>query len=155
MTDLLFAATSKQVSLGLWICGAFNWVRLLVNIIMQFLGALAAAGIVSVLLPGRLQAETSLGSGATVAQGFFLEVILTGQLVMTIIMLAVEKSRTSFIAPLAIGLTLFVDHLIGKSTSGPHLIADTWLSLLSEEPARESSHTCEQLADQTKLSPSP
>lgn len=84
---------------------------------MQFLGGLAAAGIVSLLLPGRLQAETSLGSGATIVQGFFLEVILTGQLVMTIIMLAVEKSRTSFIAPLAIGLTLFVDHLIGNSPS--------------------------------------
>lgn len=34
---------------------------------------------------------------------------------MTIIMLAVEKSRTSYIAPLAIGFALFVAHLIGMS----------------------------------------
>lgn len=82
---------------------------------MQLAGGIVAAGLVSALLPGPLQAETSLGSNATTVQGFFIEVILTAELVMTIIMLAVEKSRTSFIAPLAIGLTLFIDHLIGKS----------------------------------------
>lgn len=82
---------------------------------MQFVGGIAAAGIISALLPGSLQAESSLGSGTTIAQGFFLEAFLTAQLVMTIIMLAVEKSRTSFIAPLAIGMTLFVDHMVGKS----------------------------------------
>lgn len=85
---------------------------------MQCVGALVAAALVSALLPGRLQVETSLGSGATTTQGFFLEVFLTAELVMTIIMLAVEKSRTSFIAPLAIGLTLFVDHLVGMWFQG-------------------------------------
>lgn len=83
---------------------------------MQFLGGIAAAGLVSVLLPGPLQAENALSSGASVAQGIFLEMILTAELIFTIIMLAVEKSRTSFMAPLAIGLALFVAHLIGKST---------------------------------------
>lgn len=82
---------------------------------MQFLGAIAAAGLVSVLLPGShpLQAENALSSGATFVQGLFLETLLTSQLVMTVIMLAVEKSRTSFIAPLAIGLAIFIAHLIG------------------------------------------
>lgn len=36
---------------------------------------------------------------------------------MTIIMLAVVKSRTSFMAPLAIGLSLFIGHLIGTILS--------------------------------------
>lgn len=81
---------------------------------MQFLGALAAAGLVTAILPGTLQAENALSSGATATQGLFLEIILTAELVMTIIMLAVEKSRTSFIAPLGISLALFVAHLIGK-----------------------------------------
>lgn len=82
---------------------------------MQFLGAIAAAGLVSGLLPGSLQAENALASGATTIQGLILETLLTAELVMTIIMLAVEKSRTSFIAPLAIGLALFIAHLIGMS----------------------------------------
>lgn len=82
---------------------------------MQCAGAVAAAGAVSALLPGPLQAENSLGSGTTIVQGFFLEMILTAELVMTIIMLAVEKSRVSFMAPLVIGMTVFVDHLVGMS----------------------------------------
>ncbi|KKY30474.1 putative aquaporin [Diaporthe ampelina] len=104
-----------RVAIGLWIAGAFDWVRLLCVIPVQFLGAITAAGVVSALLPGKLQAENSLSSGTLPVQGLFLEVILTAELVMTIIMLAVEKSRTSFIAPLAIGFALFVAHLIGKS----------------------------------------
>lgn len=80
---------------------------------MQFLGAIAAAALVSALLPGPLQAENALSSGATVLQGLFLEAILTAELILTIIMLAVEKSRTTFMAPLAIGLALFIAHLIG------------------------------------------
>lgn len=86
---------------------------------MQFLGAIAAAALVSVLLPGPLQAENALGSGATVIQGLVIEVILTAELVMTIIMLAVEKSRTSYIAPFAIGLALFIAHLIGTTMTDP------------------------------------
>lgn len=110
-----FRLTGVQVAIGLWIAGAFDWIRLVCVIPVQFLGAITAAGVVSALLPGKLQAENSLSSGTEPVQGLFLEVILTAELVMTIIMLAVEKSRTSFIAPLAIGFALFVAHLIGMS----------------------------------------
>ncbi|KAG6361407.1 hypothetical protein INS49_009634 [Diaporthe citri] len=109
---------NPAVAIGLWIAGAFDWVRLVCVIPVQFLGAITAAGVVSALLPGKLQAENSLSSGTLPVQGLFLEVILTAELVMTIIMLAVEKSRTSFIAPLAIGFALFVAHLIGINYTG-------------------------------------
>ncbi|KAF3761722.1 hypothetical protein M406DRAFT_64863 [Cryphonectria parasitica EP155] len=109
---------NPAVSLALWIAGAFDWVRLICVVPMQFGGAIAAAGLVSLLLPGPLQAENALASGATFVQGLFLETILTAQLVMTVLMLAVEKSRTSFIAPLAIGLALFIAHLIGINYTG-------------------------------------
>lgn len=81
---------------------------------MQFAGGIAAAALVSGIFPNKLQAANSLSDNTTVAQGFFIEAILTGELVMTIIMLAVVKSRASFMAPLAIGLALFIGHLIGK-----------------------------------------
>ncbi|KAJ4393451.1 Aquaporin-1 [Gnomoniopsis smithogilvyi] len=109
---------NPAVSLALWLAGAFDWIRLACVVPMQFLGGIAAAGLVSALLPGPLQAENALSSGATIAQGIFLEMILTAELIFTIIMLAVEKSRTTFMAPLAIGLALFVAHLIGINYTG-------------------------------------
>lgn len=92
--------------------------RLICVIPAQFLGAIAAAGLVSAALPGALQAENALSGNATLGQGFLLETLLTATLVMTIIMLAVEKSRTTFLAPLAIGLALFLVHLIGINYTG-------------------------------------
>lgn len=126
------------MAIGLWIAGAFDWIRLLCVIPVQFLGAITAAGVVSALLPGKLQAENALSSGTLPVQGLFLEVILTAELVMTIIMLAVEKSRTSFIAPLAIGLALFVAHLIGKfiCPDKSHTLCGKLRSLLQESITR-------------------
>lgn len=89
--------------------------RLICVIPMQFLGAITAAGMVSAILPGKLQAENALSSGINPVQALALETVLTFELVLTILMLAVEKSRTSFMAPLAIGLALFIAHLIGKN----------------------------------------
>lgn len=43
-----------------------------------------------------------------------MEVFLTAELMITILMLAVEKSRTTFIAPLTIGIALTIIHLVGK-----------------------------------------
>jgi aquaporin rerated protein, other eukaryote len=41
--------------------------------------------------------------------------ILTAQLVFTIFMLAAEKHAGTFIAPVGIGLSLFIAELTGKS----------------------------------------
>lgn len=106
-----------QVSLGLWMAGAFNWIRLICVIPVQFGGGIVAAALVSGIFPGDLEAASSLAEPTTSVQGLFIELMLTAELVMTIIMLAVVKSRTSFMAPFAIGLALFIGHLIGKSHS--------------------------------------
>lgn len=42
---------------------------------------------------------------------------LTAELIFTIFMLAAEKHRATFIAPIGIGLALFIGHLIGEYTS--------------------------------------
>lgn len=44
-----------------------------------------------------------------------METILTGMLMITILMLAVEKSRVSFMAPWVIGIALLIIHLAGMS----------------------------------------
>jgi glycerol uptake facilitator-like aquaporin len=42
---------------------------------------------------------------------------LTIQLVLVIFMLAVEKHRATFLAPLGIGLSLFICHMTGETYS--------------------------------------
>lgn len=88
--------------------------RLICVIPMQFAGGILAAGLVAAMFPGELQAASTLSSSTSPVQGFFIELTITAELVMTIIMLAVVKSRASFMAPLSIGLALFIGHMIGK-----------------------------------------
>lgn len=79
------------------------------------IGAIVAAALVSGLFPGPLAVETSLGHGTTIAQGVFIEMFLTTELVLTILFLAAEKTKATFIAPVGIGLALFVAELTGLS----------------------------------------
>lgn len=107
-------ANQSQVTLGLWLAGVFPLLRAVLLVPAQVAGGIAAAGLVSALFPGPLNVQTKLGDGTTNAQGLFIEMMLTAELVFTILMLAVEKHRASFIAPACIGMTLFMDHLIGN-----------------------------------------
>lgn len=84
--------------------------------ISQIIGATASSGVVSVLFPGQLNVRTSLGAGTSVVQGLFIEMFLTTQLVFTIFMLAAEKHKATFIAPVGIGLSLFIAELSGEYT---------------------------------------
>ncbi|KAL8853392.1 MAG: hypothetical protein Q9221_001709 [Calogaya cf. arnoldii] len=72
------------------------------------------AAIVSVLFPGPLNVRTSLSPITSIAQGLFIEMFLTAQLVFTIFMLAAEKHKGTFIAPIGIGLSLFIAELTGE-----------------------------------------
>ena len=93
--------------------GAVPWTRGCFIFISQLLGAITAAGVVDGLFPGVLNVRTSLGGGTTVVQGLFIEMFLTAQLVFTIFMLAAEKTKATFIAPVGIGLSLFISELTG------------------------------------------
>jgi aquaporin rerated protein, other eukaryote len=66
-------------------------VRSIFIFISQIVGAIAAAGIVEGLLPGsEVLFAVQLSNGTSVAQGFFLEMFFTAELVFTILMLAAE-----------------------------------------------------------------
>jgi aquaporin rerated protein, other eukaryote len=77
---------------------------------------MAAGGLVKAIIPGQAigNANTVLGSGTTIAQGLFLEMFFTAQLVFVVLMLAMEKSKDTPLAPIGIGLTLFVVMVAGK-----------------------------------------
>lgn len=67
-----------------------------------------------------MHVNTTLGGGTSTAQGFFIEVFLTAQLIFAILMLAVEKHRSTYLAPLAIGVTFFLCELCGTCSFRMH-----------------------------------
>jgi len=109
---------NPAVTLGMMVVGATGYTRGLLIIISQILGGIAASGVVSAMMPNVLAVKTTLGGGTTVVQGLFIEMFLTAQLVFTIFMLATEKHEGTFIAPVGIGLSLFVAELMGVFYTG-------------------------------------
>ncbi|RMJ10404.1 hypothetical protein CDV36_009968 [Fusarium kuroshium] len=83
------------------------------------LGSICAGGLVDAMFPGKVeQANTLLGPNTSIARGVFLEMFFTAQLVFVVLMLAAEKSRDTFLAPIGIGLALFVALIPGVSVTG-------------------------------------
>ena len=98
---------NPAVTFGMAIIGAAPPIRGALVVISQIVGAVAAAGIVSVTFPGQLNVRTSFVAGTTKTQG------LTAELVFAIFMLAAEKHKGTFIAPIEIGLALLITELAG------------------------------------------
>ncbi|KAK9423847.1 putative Aquaporin [Seiridium unicorne] len=96
---------NPAVSLAMVLVGAMTIVRGILVVLAQLLGAIAAAAVINGLLPGPLSVNTTLGGGISAVRGLFLEMFLTAQLVFTIFMLAGEKHRGTFMAPIGIGLS--------------------------------------------------
>lgn len=94
--------------------GAVPWLKVALLVVAQTVAGIAAAGMVSTLFPGPLSVATSLNADTSVVRGLFIEMFLTAQLVFCIFMLAAEKHRSTFIAPIGIGLTLFVAEMAGE-----------------------------------------
>jgi len=112
---------NPAVTLGMMVVGATGYIRGLLVIIAQLLGGIAAAAVVSAMMPNVLSVRTELGGGTSVVQGLFIEMFLTAELVFTIFMLATEKHEGTFIAPVGIGLSLFIAELMGVFYTGGSL----------------------------------
>jgi aquaporin related protein len=81
----------------------------------QLLASMCAGGLVSCMFPGDIAlANSTLSGGTSIAQGLFIEAFMTAELVFVVLMLAVEKSRDTFIAPVGIGLAVFVAMMGGE-----------------------------------------
>jgi len=112
---------NPAVTLGLLLIHAIKPVRACFCFLSQMLGGMAAAGVVSAILPGPLNVATNLGNGVTPTMGVFLEMFLTSLLVFAIFMLAAEKHKATFLAPVGIGLALFVAEMVGVFFTGGSL----------------------------------
>ncbi|RAR01164.1 DNA mismatch repair protein MutS [Stemphylium lycopersici] len=114
-------AVNVWVTIALALIGAVGWIKALLLIVAQLLGAIVAAAIVSGLLPGPLAVNTTLSQETSVTRGLFIEMFLTFMLLLTIFMLAAEKHRATFVAPIVIGLALFIAELGGVYFTGGSL----------------------------------
>lgn len=132
---------NPAVTFGMCLIGALPWVRGALLFFSQVVGGIVASALVSCMFPGPLNVQTTLGGGTSIAQGLFIEMFLTAQLVFTIFMLAAEKHKGTFIAPVGkfplrvlrvirraslttiagIGLSLFVAELTGVYFTGGSL----------------------------------
>ncbi|KAF1365969.1 aquaporin [Lizonia empirigonia] len=102
---------NPAVTVAMALIGAITWLKAALLIVAQLFGAMAAAGVVSATFPGPLAVRTRLSAGTSITRGLFIEMFLTAMLVFCIFMLAAEKHRSTFIAPIGIGLALFIAQL--------------------------------------------
>ncbi|KAF7882343.1 uncharacterized protein EAF02_005706 [Botrytis sinoallii] len=112
---------NPAVTLGMVLVGAIPIPRAVCLFFAQILGGIAASGMVLGLFPTTFNVRTTLGAETSTVQGVFIEAILTAELVFTIFMLAKEKHKATFIAPVGIGLALFIAEMVGVYYTGGSL----------------------------------
>lgn len=93
--------------------GAITWFRCLLLIIAQTVATITAVYVVKALFNGGLSIAVGLGGSTSPAQGLVIEMILTAQLAFVIFMLAAEEHEATHLAPVGIGLSLFLAELVG------------------------------------------
>jgi len=114
---------NPAVTLAVTVLGKMPPVKAVILVVAQLIGGIFAAGLAEIMLPGDLAVDTTINyaTGITTTQALFFEAFLTFELVFTILMLAVEKHRATFVAPLVIGLALFIAHLASIPFTGASL----------------------------------
>ncbi|GAA6023104.1 hypothetical protein JCM10207_007721 [Rhodosporidiobolus poonsookiae] len=112
---------NPAVSLGMTLVGALTPLRAALLTVAQILGGITGSAIIQALLPGTLNVRTLLSPGTSIVRGLFIEMFLTAMLMITILLLAAEKHKATFLAPIGIGLALFVAELLGVYYTGGSL----------------------------------
>ena len=113
--------------------------RGLMFITAQLVGAVAGASLLLAAIPDAVDTNLgahALGPDVSVSMGLIMEIIITFALVLVIFATAVDPRGIGNMAPLAIGLTVTVGHLLavpitGASMNparsfGPALVAGAW-----------------------------
>jgi aquaporin Z len=113
---------NPAVSIGLWAGGRFPAKELVPYVVSQVLGAILAGGVLFIIASGKAGFDVSAGFAANGYDthspgGYSLLAALVSEVVMTmmflfIIMGATDKRAPQGFAPIAIGLSLTLIHLI-------------------------------------------
>jgi aquaporin Z len=117
------AHLNPAISFGFAVSGRMHWGLLLGYWIAQFLGAIAAAGLVAYFLSGVPQANNLFGASTgyltqnNQAAAFLLEMFLTFILVL-VVLFVTRNPFLSLIGGLAIGLVLTFEYLAAAPLTG-------------------------------------
>ncbi|KAJ9097288.1 hypothetical protein QFC21_004957 [Naganishia friedmannii] len=114
----LMSIFNPNVSLALCAIGAITPVRFVLCAIAQLVGGIVAAAILDGLTPGPLSVACQLGFGTSRTQGLFIEMFCTAALVLSVLMLAAEKSKLTPLAPLGFGVMLWAVELFSVEYTG-------------------------------------
>jgi aquaporin Z len=137
---------NPAVTIGLWAGGRTPASNLLPYILAQLVGAIAAAAVLYLIASGKAGFDlaggfASNGYGEHSPGGYSLVACLVAELVLTfmflfVIMGATDSRAHGALAPLAIGLTLTIIHLIGipvtntsvnpARSTGPAIFVGGW-----------------------------
>ncbi|TGZ78254.1 aquaporin-like protein [Ascodesmis nigricans] len=113
---------NPAITFAFFLAGKLPLSKTVIHLVAQILGGMTAAGLVKGLFPGGRKTlalvGTELADGMTVGRGLAVEMFLTAELVFTVFMLAAEKHRATFLAPIGIGLAMFVIELSGAFFTG-------------------------------------
>ncbi|TKA72926.1 hypothetical protein B0A55_06858 [Friedmanniomyces simplex] len=112
---------NPAVTLGLYLAGAVPLARSILITLSQLLAGILASLVVLAIFPGPLAVTTTLSPSTSLTQGFLIELLLTFELLTAILMLAGEKHAATPLAPIGIGLSLFIAELSGVSFTGGSL----------------------------------
>ena len=144
---VLIAATSHisgghinpAVTFAAWLVGQMDTAKGVMYVIAQLAGAVVGAYLIVAVIPdaaeGNLGAH-GLGIGVSATGGLLAEIVLTFILVFVVFAVAIDPRGPQYLAPIAIGLAVFVDHLFGVTITGasmnparsfgPSLVAWEW-----------------------------
>lgn len=116
------AHINPAVTFAMLVTGRIGIAKGVAYIVLQCAGAAAASLLLKSIIPEAAQGGLgahSLGNGISTSGAFILEVVLTFFLVWVVFSVAVDKKAPGFpIAPVAIGLVVLVDHLVGVPFTG-------------------------------------
>ena len=133
------AHINPAVTFAAFLTGRIGMAKGVAYVIFQLAGAVVASLVLKALIPNNL--EMGLGrhglSGVSPSAGFGIEIVLTFFLVWVVLSVAMDKRGPGFpIAPVAIGLVVLVDHLVGVPLTGasmnparsfgPALVTKVW-----------------------------
>lgn len=112
---------NPAVTLSMLLARQVTPVRAVLMWVAQIMGGLAAGGAASAMTPGPVLFANALGDGVSRSRGCFIEAFGTCILCITVLMTCAEQSFLSAWAPAAIGISLFMGHLICVYPTGAGL----------------------------------